>query len=67
MACSRRQKTGDCSHHLCEFSDQSGYECVQIISAADIREWAEAGMNTKDLVAGKCELSPSCVRKCRYN
>lgn len=31
MACQKRIKTGHCGHHQCEFSDYSGYECVEIV------------------------------------
>lgn len=33
MACQRRQETGTCSHHQCEFSYDTGhgYECVMVI------------------------------------
>ena len=33
MACEKRRRTGSCSHHQCEFKDQTedGYQCVSVI------------------------------------
>lgn len=33
MACTRREKTGQCSHHQCAFKDSTleGYECVDLV------------------------------------
>ncbi len=31
MACYGRQKTGSCDHTQCPFSDESGYECVEVV------------------------------------
>ncbi len=42
MACQTREKTGTCSHHQCQFSDQTreGYECVDVID-----NFCEIGLN----------------------
>lgn len=31
MACSKRERTGFCTHSQCPFPEQSGYECIEII------------------------------------
>ena len=40
MACAKREKTGSCSHHQCEFAafTYHGYECVEVVD-----NYCEAG------------------------
>lgn len=48
MACVTRENTGSCHHYQCQFSDESGFECVDI--------WAgkcEVGLNC----VSECPLS----------
>lgn len=54
MACQRRENTGSCSHHQCEFSKETehGYECVDIISGYGV---------------DFCEVGDSCLSKCPYS
>lgn len=42
MACDKRQRTGHCGHHQCEFKYETdhGYECVEIVGG-----FCEAGDN----------------------
>jgi len=62
MACETRKKTGSCSHSQCQYPDQSGYDCVEILTADDC---IEAGIDQK--FAGTCEAGDNCVKECPYS
>jgi hypothetical protein len=54
MACQVREKTGNCGHHQCEFSQETshGYECV------DILYWNKIPF---------CEIGKNCHQKCKFS
>lgn len=40
MSCIKKQNGGSCNHHQCQFSDESGYECVDLFAGK-----CEVGLN----------------------
>ena len=58
MACLRRERTGFCSHHQCEYSDETphGAQCIEIFHTPGI------------LGVSFCEVGEDCpVKQCSYS
>ena len=57
MACIKREKTGSCTHFICELNIETrhGYECVDIYPLTDgTGRWV-------------CEVGEDCHTNCQYS
>jgi len=53
MACQKRERTGSCGHHQCDYSEHTehGYECVDILYHDNVPF---------------CEVGQGCYSKCPF-
>jgi hypothetical protein len=63
MACIRRQVIGSCTHHQCEFPNESGFECIDLIEEDGIAPGDDRGYE----LVGKCEVGFNCVKACQFS
>lgn len=53
MGCRRRDEAGICAHDQCPFPEESGYDCVDLVSDGSDGAYCEAG--------------DGCVEACPYS
>lgn len=52
MACITKQRTGNCRHSQCSFPEESGFDCVDMVSLDGIKY---------------CECGCGCIEKCEHS